>query len=475
MERKESKILAIQNKKIPPQAIDFEEGVLGALMIDKNATAIAIEILSPECFYKEKHQEIFQVLLELFNDAEPIDLLTVSDKLRKNGKLKMCGGEVYLAELTQKVISSAHIEHHARIIVQKYIQRKLISISSNLINDAFDETTDIIELMDKAESEIFKVTEGSIKKNYSKATDLIHQAIKEIESIGNEDGISGVPSGFLEIDKITSGWQKSDLIIIAARPGMGKTAFVLSMARNIAVDHNNPVALFSLEMNSLQLITRLISSETGLSSDKLRSGKMEAFEWEQLHTKIKKVENAEIYIDDTPGLSIFDLRAKCRRLVSQHGVKIVIIDYLQLMQGSNKGGVREQEISSISRSLKSIAKELNIPIICLSQLNRGVELRNDKRPILSDLRESGAIEQDADIVNFIYRPEYYNIDMWDTEPQTSCIGQAEFIIAKHRNGPLGRRRLKFNASLAKFGNLEKDMYQNEFHSKMNTNEVEDEF
>ena len=296
MEKKDSKILALQNKKIPPQAIDFEEGVLGALMIDKNATATAIEILNPECFYKEKHQEIFQVLLELFNDAEPIDLLTVSDKLRKNGKLNKCGGEVYLAELTQKVISSAHIEHHSRIILQKYIQRKLISISSNLINDAFDETTDIIELMDKAESEIFKVTEGSIKKNYSKATDLIHQAIKEIESIGNEEGISGVPSGFLEIDKITSGWQKSDLIIIAARPGMGKTAFVLSMARNIAVDHKNPVALFSLEMNSLQLITRLISSETGLASEKLRSGKMEPFEWEQLHSKIKKIESACINV-----------------------------------------------------------------------------------------------------------------------------------------------------------------------------------
>ncbi|MBH75623.1 MAG: replicative DNA helicase [Flavobacteriales bacterium] len=475
MQNKNSKIPALQNKKIPPQAIDFEEGVLGALMIDKNATGIAIEILSAECFYKEKHQEIFQVLLELFNDAEPIDLLTVTDKLRKNGKLKMCGGEVYLAELTQKVVSSAHIEHHARIIVQKYIQRKLISISSTLINDAFDETTDIIELMDKAEREIFKVTEGSIKKNYSKATDLIHQAIKEIESIGNEDGISGIPSGFLEIDKITSGWQRSDLIIIAARPGMGKTAFVLSMARNIAVDHKKPVAVFSLEMNSLQLITRLISSETGLASDKLRSGKMEPYEWEQLHSKIKKIENAELFIDDTPGLSIFDLRAKCRRLVSQHGVKIIIIDYLQLMQGSSKGGVREQEISSISRSLKSIAKELNIPIICLSQLNRGVELRTDKRPILSDLRESGAIEQDADIVNFIYRPEYYNIDMWDTEPQTSCLGQAEFIIAKHRNGSLGRRRLKFNASLAKFGNLEKDIYQNQYNSKMNMDENEDQF
>ena len=473
MDTKKTKILALQKKKLPPQAMDLEEAVLGALMIDKNAISEVVDILHKDCFYKESHQEIYDSLTDLFNDAEPIDILTVTDKLKKRGKLKFCGGEIYLAELTQKVTSSAHIEFHARIIVQKFIQRKLISISSELISDAFDETTDVIELMDKAEREIFKITEGNIKKNYTKANDLIHEAIKRIEKIGNPEGVSGVPSGFESIDKVTSGWQNSDLVIIAARPGMGKTAFILSMARNMAIEHKKEVAIFSLEMSSIQLITRLISAETELPSDKLRSGNLKPFEWEHLHAKIKEIEDANIYIDDTPALSIFDLRAKCRRLVAQNNVKIVIIDYLQLMTGKSNKFNREQEISSISRSLKSIAKELDIPIIALSQLSRAVEMRGGdaKRPILSDLRESGAIEQDADLVSFIYRPEYYGIETWDTRPETSCEGQAEFNIAKHRNGPLEKIRLKFNPSLAKFSNINDNIFQNEFNSKMNQDEI----
>jgi replicative DNA helicase len=295
---------------------------------------------------------------------------------------------------------------------------------------------------------------------------------KKIEEISNKDGLSGIPSGYDKLDKLTSGWQPSDLVIIAARPGMGKTALTLSMARNIAVNTNIPVAFFSLEMSSVQLITRLISSETGLTSEKLRTGKLEKHEWEQLNVKAKALESAPLYIDDTPSLSIFDLRAKARRLASQHKIKLIIIDYLQLMTAgsSQKGGNREQEISTISRNLKALAKELDIPVIALSQLSRAVETRGgSKRPLLSDLRESGAIEQDADIVSFIYRPEYYKIDEWDDEDQSPTDGQAELIIAKHRNGGLENIRLKFIGELGRFENLEDFDMPFEFESKMNDN------
>jgi replicative DNA helicase len=334
----------------------------------------------------------------------------------------------------------------------------LIRISSEIIEDSYDETTDVFDLLDKAESKLYEVTQGNIKRSSETAQSLVLQAKKRIEEIAGQEGLSGVATGFEKLDKITSGWQPSDLIIIAARPAMGKTAFVLSMARNMAIDFGMPVALFSLEMASVQLITRLISSETGLSSEKLRTGKLEKHEWEQLSTKVKNLEKAPLYIDDTPSLSIFDLRAKARRLVSQHGIRIIIVDYLQLMTagGNGKGGGnREQEISTISRNLKALAKELNVPVIALSQLSRAVETRgSSKRPLLSDLRESGAIEQDADIVSFLYRPEYYKIDEWDDDEASPTAGQAEIMIAKHRNGSIENVRLKFIGHLGKFDNLD---------------------
>ncbi len=794
-------IINLEKGKLPPQALDLEEAVLGAMMIDKKGVDEVIDILQSDAFYKDAHKHIFEAIFQLFTDSQPVDLLTVSAQLKKNAKLDLAGGDFYLIQLTQKISSSAHIEFHSRIILQKYIQRSLIRISSEIIEESYDETTDVFDLLDKAESKLYEVTQGNIKRSSETAQSLVIQAKKRIEEIANKEGLSGIATGFDKLDKITSGWQPSDLVIIAARPGMGKclgkgtkvlmyngslknveeiqenellmgddssarkvlsiargqekmywihqnkalsyrvneshilslkrsrnegnhkqgdvlnitvkdyleksdkfksnykgykvgvefdskelplepyylglwlgdghsysqritnidseiieylndyatkleselvvyeqenrtnnysivnrnkftseefntciqtelrtlgliqnkhipnnylinstenrlqllagiidsdgyytsefncfeivqkneellnqikflcdtlgfrtsvrkkkttikstgfegtafrlrifgnlndiptkverkkarewkskvdwkvtgitveydkvddyygfeidgnrlfllgdctvthnTAFVLSMARNVAIDYGHPVALFSLEMSSVQLITRLISSETGLSSEKLRTGKLEKHEWEQLSVKVKDLEKAPLFIDDSPSLSIFDLRAKARRLASQHGIKLIIVDYLQLMTagGNGKGGGnREQEISTISRNLKALAKELEVPVIALSQLSRAVETRgSSKRPLLSDLRESGAIEQDADIVSFIYRPEYYKIDEWDDDEQSPTAGQAEFIIAKHRNGSLENVRLKFIGNLGKFDNLE---------------------
>ncbi|MBD0777727.1 replicative DNA helicase [Maribacter sp. ANRC-HE7] len=465
-----STIINLERGKIPPQAVDLEEVVLGAMMIDKKGVDEVIDILHPDVFYKDAHRFIYEAIFKLFETSEPVDLLTVSSQLKKDGKLESVGGDFYLIKLTQKVASSAHIEFHARIILQKYIQRSLIKISNEIIEDAYDESTDVFDLLDEAESKLYDVTQGNLKRSAETAQNLVIQAKKRIEEISNKEGLSGIASGFDKVDKLTSGWQPSDLIIVAARPGMGKTALTLSMARNIAVNSGVPVAFFSLEMSSVQLITRLISSETGLSSEKLRTGKLEKHEWEQLNVKVKTLEKAPLFIDDTPSLSIFDLRAKARRLSSQHGIKMIIIDYLQLMTagGSQKGGNREQEISTISRNLKALAKELSVPVIALSQLSRAVETRGgSKRPILSDLRESGAIEQDADIVSFIYRPEYYKIDEWDDEERTPTQGQAEFIVAKHRNGGLENIRLKFIGNLGKFDNLDDFDSPFEFQSKMN--------
>ncbi|PIF00602.1 MAG: replicative DNA helicase [Maribacter sp.] len=465
-----STIINLERGKIPPQAVDLEEVVIGAMMIDKKGVDEVIDILHPDVFYKDAHRFIYEAIFKLFETSEPVDLLTVSSQLRKDGKLESVGGDFYLIKLTQKVASSAHIEFHARIILQKYIQRSLIKISNEIIEDAYDEGTDVFDLLDEAESKLYDVTQGNLKRSAETAQNLVIQAKKRIEEISNKEGLSGIASGFDKLDKLTSGWQPSDLIIVAARPGMGKTALTLSMARNIAVNSGVPVAFFSLEMSSVQLITRLISSETGLSSEKLRTGKLEKHEWEQLNVKVKTLEKAPLFIDDTPSLSIFDLRAKARRLSSQHGIKLIIIDYLQLMTagGSQKGGNREQEISTISRNLKALAKELGVPVIALSQLSRAVETRGgSKRPILSDLRESGAIEQDADIVSFIYRPEYYKIDEWDDEERTPTEGQAEFIVAKHRNGSLDSIRLKFIGNLGKFDNLDDFDSPFEFQSKMN--------
>ena len=467
-------VINLQQGRIPPQALELEEAVLGAMLIDKKGVDEVIDILQPDAFYKTAHQHIFEAIHQLFQDSQPVDLLTVSSELRKKGKLETVGGEFYLVQLSQRVASSAHIEFHARIILQKFIQRSLIKISNEIIESSYKESTDVFDLLDEAESKLYDITQGNIKKSSESAQNLVIEAKKRIEEISKRDGLSGVSTGFEKLDKLTSGWQPSDLIIIAARPGMGKTALTLSMARNIAVTKQIPVAFFSLEMSSVQLITRLISAETGLSSEKLRTGKLADHEWQQLNVKVTDLEKAPLFIDDSPSLSIFDLRAKARRLSSQHGIKLIVVDYLQLMTAgtSTKSGNREQEISTISRNLKALAKELNIPVIALSQLSRAVETRGGtKRPMLSDLRESGAIEQDADIVSFIYRPEYYNIDEWDDDDRSPSEGQAELIVAKHRNGGLDNIRLKFIGHLGKFEDLDSFDSPFEFQSKMNPNAI----
>ena len=445
---------AIPGAKIQPQAKELEEVVLGAMMVEKSAVNAVIDVLQPESFYVEAYGEVFRAIQTLFNNSEPIDLLTVTEQLRKDGKLDMLGGSHRVASLTSRVASSANVEFHARIIAQKHIQRELIRVSNAIIEKAYDETSDVFDLLDEAESKLFEVAEGNIRKSYESMSTVMRQALDDIEAArNNEDGVSGVPSGFHDLDKITGGWQRSDMIVLAARPGMGKTAFVLSMARNMAVDHDIPVAVFSLEMSAVQLVQRLISSETEINSDKFRKGNLEEHEYQQLHSRCGKLSKAPLFIDDTPGLNIFELRAKCRRLKAQHGIDMVIIDYLQLMSAGSDKGNREQEISSISRSIKGIAKELDVPIIALSQLSRNVETRGgDKRPLLSDLRESGAIEQDADIVAFIYRAEYYGITEHPDGIDTAGLG--ELILAKHRHGALDTIKMKFVKNLAKFANYD---------------------
>ena len=463
-------IINLSDGKIPPQAIDLEEAVLGAMLIDEKGVNEIIELLSPEVFYKRSHQLIYESIERLFRESEPIDLLTVSADLKKNKNFEPAGGDFYLISLSQKVSSSAHIEFHSRIIIQKYIQRKLITISNEIIQKSYNESTDVMDLLDEAESKLYDVAQGNIKTSTESAQNLVIRAKARIEEIAKQEGLSGVSTGFEKLDKLTSGWQPSDLVIIAARPGMGKTALALSMARNISVQQKIPVAFFSLEMSSVQLITRLISSETGLTSDKLRTGKLADHEWQQLNIKVSDLESSPLFIDDSPSLTIFELRAKARRLASSHGIKLIIIDYLQLMNigSSNKAGNREQEISTISRNLKALAKELDIPVIALSQLSRAVETRGGtKRPILSDLRESGAIEQDADIVSFLYRPEYYGISEWDDDMKTPSDGQGEFIVAKHRNGALDSIKLKFIPNLGKFEDLGGFDSPFEFQSKLN--------
>lgn len=440
--------------KIPPNSTDIEEAVLGAMLLGQQAVNDAIDILHADSFYKIEHQKIFNAILQLFGNSETIDILSVTEKLRKNGDLDLIGGPAAVAKLTNRIASTAHIEYHARIIAEKYILRSLIGISSDVIKNSYDETKDVFEVLNEAEEGLFKITEGNLKKSYSGVKDLVTEAIAEIEKASkNKDGVSGVPSGFTDLDRLTSGWQKSDMIVLAARPGMGKTAFVLSLARNTAVQFNQGVAIFSLEMSSVQLTKRLMSMETGLPSEKLKKGFTSEKDWNQLHENISNLAEAPIYIDDTPALSIFELRAKCRRLKMQHDIKLVIIDYLQLMTAGMKGGNREQEISMISRSIKEIAKEINVPIIALSQLSRSVETRGgDKRPMLSDLRESGAIEQDADMVCFIYRPEYYGLI--EDENGMPTEGTGEIIIAKHRNGSLDNVRLRFIKELIRFDNID---------------------
>ncbi len=443
--------------KVQPQALPLEEAVLGAIMLDKNAITIVIDILQPESFYTDGHQAIYRAMRRLFERSQPIDLLTVMEELKKAGELEAAGGPAYLAELTHRVASAANIEYHARIIAQKYIQRELIRVSTKTIRDAFEDTSDVFELLDEAEQGLYNIAQNNMSRGYESTGTLASKMLKQIEELkGKKDGLTGVPTGFTDLDRLTSGWQPSDLIIIAARPSMGKTGLVLSMARNTALDFKKPVAIFSLEMSNLQLVLRLVSMEAEISGSKLRNGQLEEEEWKRLHKAVERISEAPIFIDDTAGINIFELRAKARRMKLQHDIQLIIIDYLQLMSGGNntqRGINREQEISSISRSLKSLAKELNVPVIALSQLSRAVEVRGGaKRPQLSDLRESGAIEQDADIVAFIYRPEYYQI--YEDENGQSLKGVAEIIVAKHRNGAVDTVKLRFTDKYARFSDLD---------------------
>lgn len=443
--------------KLPPQAIELEEAVLGALMIEKDALTAVVDILQPSSFYRESHQRIYNSILQLFGKSEPIDMLTVTTQLRSTGELEFIGGASYLVKLTNKVNSAANIEYHARIITQSAIKRDMIKIAGDILKDAYEDTTDVFNLLDKTEQTFFEISERNIRKNYADASTIMRATIEELEKKkNNKDGLTGVASGFTALDRITSGWQNTELTIIAARPAMGKTAFVVSAMRNAAVEWKIPVAMFSLEMSATQLMLRLISAEAEIDSNKLRKGKLENHEWVQLHQKIKNLSSAPIYIDDTPALSILEMRAKCRRLKAQFDIGLVIIDYLQLMTADSGGGAkgnREQEIAAISRAMKNLAKEINVPVIALSQLSRAVETRGgDKRPQLSDLRESGSIEQDADMVMFLYRPEYYKITQ--DEQGNSTEGVGEVIIAKNRSGDVDTVKLKFIGKYTKFTDLD---------------------
>jgi replicative DNA helicase len=466
----------IEMGKLPPQALELEEAVLGALMLEKEALTKVIDILREDAFYKDSHKKIFAAIKVLFQRSEPIDILTVTNELRRNEELESIGGAYYISQLTSKVASSANIEYHARIVLQKFIQRELISFSAETIENSYDNSLDVFELLDKAEKRLFSIADENIKKDPERAGGLINEVIKQVEAArSRKTGITGVPSGFSDLDRITSGWQNSDLIILAARPSMGKTALALTLACNAAIKFQEPVALFSLEMSNLQLATRIISSETEIPMEKLRKGTVTLDDMNQLVHGVTKFSDAPIFIDDTAGLSVFDLRAKARRLKENHGIKMIMIDYLQLMTANVEGrGNREQEISSISRALKSLAKELNVPIIALSQLSRAVEQRGGaKRPQLSDLRESGAIEQDADMVLFVYRQDYYGAapegGAEDLPPDS-----AEIIIAKHRNGPLDSVHLKFQKELAKFTEYEPSMdnYHSATHDDQETRIVQ---
>ena len=445
--------------KLPPRDTDLEEVVLGALMLEKDAYMNVCDILTPDAFYDPVNAKIFDAICTLGFNQRPIDMFTVTEQLRQNGELENVGGAIHIGELTARVYSAANVEFHAKIIAQKFLARRLISFASNIEQNAFDESNDVDDLLQQAEGQLFDISQTHLKREVTQIDPVLNLAIEQIQTAANaETGLSGLQTGYTGLDKMTSGWQASDLIIIAARPAMGKTAFVLSMAKNMSVDYNIPIAIFTLEMANVQLIKRLISNVANLEGEKIKSGKLTEEEWDRLNNRIRTMYSAPLYLDETPGLSITELRTKARRLVREHGVKLIMIDYLQLMNATGmKIGSREQEVSTISRSLKALAKELNIPIIALSQLNRSTETRDDKRPILSDLRESGAIEQDADMVCFIHRPEYYTKSSEDAEGN-DIRGLAELIIAKHRSGAVGDVKLRFVSKFARFENWE-DSYQ----------------
>ena len=448
---------------LQPQAIEIERVVLGALMIDKDAFSIISEIVYPETFYEPRHQKIFTAIRTLNMDEKPVDVMTVTEQLKRDGNLESVGGAVYILELSSLVASSAHMEYHAHILRQKFLARQLISFASHVETNAFDETLDVESAMQQAEGELFEISQKNMKQDYTQIDPVIVKAVEALQKASaNQGGLTGVPSGYTKLDDKTSGWQASDLVIIAGRPAMGKTSFALSIAKNIAVDNRLPVAFFSLEMSNVQLVQRLMSNVCEIPGNKILNGQLTNDEWERLDKNLRNLTGAPIYVDDTPGLSVFELRTKARRLVREKNVKIIMIDYLQLMNANGmRFGNRQEEVSTISRSLKGLAKELDIPIIALSQLNRTVDNRGEgiegKRPQLSDLRESGAIEQDADLVLFVHRPEYYRI--YDDGKGNDMHGKAQIIIAKHRKGGVGDILLDFKGEFTRFQNPEDSYFR----------------
>lgn len=440
---------------LQPQALDMEKLVLGALMVDRDAFSIVSETLRPETFYEPRNQKIYSAIQTLNLEEHPVDIATVVEQLKKDGTLEDVGGAMYVLELSHNVVSSANVEYHAKILAQKYLARQLISYASKIGTEAFDETIDVDSLMQDAEKELFELSQKNMRSDYTQIDPVVKQAVDILtRASANTSGMTGIPSGFTKLDEMTAGWQKSDLVIIAGRPAMGKTSFALSIAKNIAVDYKRPIAFFSLEMNNVQLANRLISNTCEIDGTKILNGQLSPDEWERLDRNLTKLQGVPLYIDDTPGLSIFELRTKARRLVREQHVELIMIDYLQLMNASGaRFGNRQEEVSTISRSLKGLAKELDVPILALSQLNRAVDNRETstgKRPQLSDLRESGAIEQDADIVLFVHRPEYYKI--FEDEQGNDLHGMAQIIIAKHRKGAVGDVLLRFQGQYTRFDN-----------------------
>ena len=450
------KEMPIELAHVQPQAPEIEKAVLGALMIDRDAYMEVSNLLRVESFYEPRNQMVYEAIVKLSADENPVDVLTVTDKLAKMGKLDEIGGPGYIADLSSRVATSANIVYHANIIAEKFLARQMIHYVGTIGNKAFDESYDIKEVVQEAESTLFELSQKNMKKDYSVLSPIVDKAMEMVKiAHSNNGGTTGIPTGFIQLDDMTCGWQNSDLVIIAGRPAMGKTAFALSLAKNIAADQKIPMAFFSLEMSDVQLANRLMANACKVDSKKLLSGQLDRSDWLRLDKNIDKLKDAPLYIDETEGLSIMELRTKARRLVKEHGVKLIMIDYLQLMTASGMNfNSRQEEVSLISRSLKGMAKELNIPVLALSQLNRGVESRNGaegKRPQLSDLRESGAIEQDADMVIFLHRPEYYGI-MMSSDGLIDYSGKAEVIISKHRKGATGIVMMKFKGEYTCFEN-----------------------
>ena len=437
--------------RVPPQNIEAEQAVLGAMMIDKEAISKATEILRENDFYRQDHRAVYQVVVDLFSKNQAVDMVTVTEALKREGKLEDVGGIQFITYLANAVPTAANITYHAKIVEEKSLLRQLISVSTQIAGSGYEGSEDVNTLLDNAERMILGVSERKISRDFAPIKEVVMSAVDRIDELYNKKGgITGIATGFIDFDRLTSGLQASDLILIAARPSMGKTALVLNMAQNIAIREKKSVAFFSLEMSKEQLVQRMLCAEASIDSSRLRIGELEDNDWEKLIWAADSLSRAEIFIDDTPGITVMEMRAKARRLKVEHNLQLIVIDYLQLMQGSGKksGENRQQELSDISRSLKALARELNVPVIALSQLSRSVESRQVKRPMLSDLRESGALEQDADLVAFLYREDYY-----DKETENKNI--TELIIAKHRNGPVDTVKLFFHKQYTRFANLAK--------------------